>query len=100
MPTKHLLAAACCAVLISAVPCSGDQSLLGIALKPDPPFAIDGDLGEWNNVPNPIAFTKAEQVVWGPGTWESSEDLSGTAHIAWRQEHLFVAVSVVDDVVS
>ena len=43
--------------------------------KPDPPIAIDGDLGDWATVPN----------AWTLGA-------EATVHAAWREECLFVAV--------
>ena len=70
---------------------------LGIPLKPDPPPAIDGDLGEWSGVPNPHHLNRKEQVVWGEGRWTSPDDLRGTVWLAWRNEHLFLAVDVHDD---
>ena len=70
---------------------------VGVPLKPDPPFAVDGNLSDWAAVPNAFSLTRPEQVVWGRNAWESPQDLSGTVHIAWRQEYLFVAADVVDD---
>ena len=87
-------AALCCVTL------GAEETVFGVPLKPDPPFAIDGDLGDWGAVPNAMTLGEAAQVVWGPGTWTSPQDLSGTVRIAWRHDHLFVAVEVVDDAVS
>jgi hypothetical protein len=75
------------------------QELLGIPLKPDPPIAIDGELGDWKAVPNAITLSDAAQVVWGAGMWKGTTDLSGIVHIAWRQEYLFVAANVTDDLI-
>jgi hypothetical protein len=75
------------------------QDLLGIPLKPDPPIAVDGDLGDWKAVPNAITLRDADQVVWGAGMWNDAADLSGTVHLAWRQEYLFVAADVTDDII-
>ncbi len=72
----------------------------GIPLKPDPPFAVDGDLGDWAAVPCAISVSAPKQVVWGSGAWTSPQDLSGTVRLAWREESLFVAADVVDDIVS
>ena len=76
---------------------SSAEEVRGIPLKPDPPISVDGDLGEWAGMPNAMAVDRAEQVVWGRGTWTSVEDLSGTVRLAWRQEYLFVAAEVTDD---
>ncbi len=70
---------------------------IGIPLKPDPPIAVDGDLGDWEGVPNSHAFDTPEQAVWGANSWTGLEDLHGTVRLAWRQEYLFIAAEVVDD---
>ena len=80
-----------------AVFATADTSYPGIALKPDPPISVDGDLGEWRVVPNPVTMDSPEQVVFGRSAWESPSDLSAAAWLAWRQEALFVAVDVADD---
>lgn len=76
---------------------AGDEPVSAIPLKPDPPFAIDGNLGDWADVPGAIEVRSPEQVVWGSGAWTGPEDLGGTVRLAWRQEFLFVAVEVTDD---
>ncbi len=78
-------------------PGSAASVLRGIPLKPDPPFAVDGDLSDWADVPNVLVLDRPEQVVWGRGAWQSPADLSGKVQLAWRREHLFLAVSVTDD---
>ncbi|MDQ1255751.1 MAG: Carb-bd dom fam9 protein, partial [Candidatus Hydrogenedentes bacterium] len=88
------------AALVSSASFAEPDIVFGIPLKPDPPIAVDGSLGDWVNVPNVIALTDAAQAVWGSGAWRSNEDLSGTARLAWRLEHLYIAVDVVDDVLS
>ena len=37
----------------------------GIPLKPDPPIAVDGDLGDWSGVLNAIEINQPAQVVEG-----------------------------------
>ncbi|MCC6697254.1 MAG: hypothetical protein IT365_16620, partial [Candidatus Hydrogenedentes bacterium] len=74
-----------------------DADTLGIPLKPDPPFAIDGELGDWSAVPNALAISTPEQVVWGSGSWTTAADLSGVVRFAWRNEYFFVAAEVTDD---
>ncbi|NOX57050.1 MAG: hypothetical protein GXP27_21950, partial [Planctomycetes bacterium] len=66
-----------CFVVLSARASAGEQSVRGIPLKPDPPFAIDGDLSDWSDVPCAHAITRADQVVWGRGAWTGPADLSG-----------------------
>lgn len=76
---------------------AADEALNGVPLKPDPPFAIDGDLGDWADVPVVYAIKRADQVVWGRGAWTAASDLSGTVRLAWRHDNLFVAANVTDD---
>ncbi len=70
----------------------------GIPLKPDPPISVDGDLGDWANVPNSLEINRAAQVVLGADDWSGPQDMSGVVQLAWRQEHLFVAARVTDDI--
>ena len=89
------------ALLLSVSPfATSSAETLGIPLKPDPPIAVDGNLGDWTGVPNAVDINQPEQAVWGAGAWRSTDDMSGTVHLAWRQEYLFVAAEVVDDVVA
>jgi hypothetical protein len=88
-------------ILICAVSCfyaHGEaEKVWGIPLKPDPPFAVDGDLSDWAAVPNAMSLNQAEQVVWGRNSWQSPQDLSGIVRMAWREDHLFLAADVTDD---
>lgn len=86
--------------VVAAGAAMADEPPRGIPLKPDPPFAIDGELGDWAAVPFSLAFQDAAQVVWGRSAWESGADLSGTARLAWRSEHLYLAATVTDDALS
>ncbi|HIQ21887.1 MAG TPA: hypothetical protein EYH34_11730 [Planctomycetes bacterium] len=76
---------------------AADEAVKGIPLKPDPPFAIDGDLSDWSDVPGAMTLDRAEQVVWGRGAWTGPADLNGTVWLAWRRDHLFLAADVTDD---
>ena len=91
-----ILAAAVCmaGVVLGA---ESEDKPVGVPLKPDPPFAVDGDLGDWSSVPLAMPVAAAEQVVWGKGAWRSAQDFSGTVRLAWRHDHLFVAAAVTDD---
>jgi len=88
------------AVSIPRTAMAADVTPAGIPQRPDPPFAIDGDLADWASVPNTLTFTNQDQVVWGASAWKAVEDLSATALIAWRAEHLYVAAAVGDDVLA
>lgn len=72
----------------------------GIPFKPDPPIAIDGDLGDWRTVPNALTLDDAAHVTYGAGAWTNTDDLSGTVRLAWRTECLFIAADVTDEAVS
>ncbi|MHC4123682.1 MAG: sugar-binding protein, partial [Planctomycetota bacterium] len=87
-------------VCSSVSPCYGQTAInnpFGIAFKPDPPFDIDGDLSEWNQVPNAQELTSVEHVIYGKDMWESCDDLSAKVWLAWRDAHLYLAVDVKDD---
>jgi hypothetical protein len=75
---------------------AGDAPL-AIPLKPDPPIAVDGDVGDWRSVPGKIALNAREQVVFGAPQWSGPADLSGTVSLSWREEALYIAADIVDD---
>ncbi len=72
--------------------------IIKIPYRPDPPISIDGNLQEWATVPLARQFTSKEQVVFQPDKWRGPQDLSGTVRMAWREEGLYIAVQVNDDV--
>lgn len=78
---------------------SAPPETVGIPLKPDPPIAVDGNLGDWERVPNARGISAPEQAVWGANSWTGPADLQGTVRLAWRQEYLFIAAEVVDDTI-
>jgi len=55
-----------------------------IPFKPDPPPAIDGDLGEWSNNTPTFTLDRADQSVAGEKGWKSKDDLSARVWLAWR----------------
>jgi hypothetical protein len=71
---------------------------LAIPLKPDPPLTIDGDLSDWTTVPDAITLNTKQHVTVGGANWKGADDLSATVHLAWRQETLYVAADVTDNV--
>ena len=66
----------------------------------DPPLVVDGDLADWENVPNPIELKDKAHVTAGPETWKGPQDLSATLKLAWRQTGLFISAVVTDDVLA
>ena len=62
----------------------------------DPPITVDGDLDDWDNVPNPIILNRNEQVTYMPETWTGPADLSGTIRLCWRSGFC-IAAEVTDD---
>jgi hypothetical protein len=70
---------------------------VGIPLKPDPPFSIDGQLGDWSKVPGGWNLIGASHVTGGALKWKGNDDLSANIKLAWRPQYLYVAVDVTDD---
>lgn len=73
------------------------EPMVGIPFKPDPPFALDGELDDWRGVPGMMLLERREQVTWGASRWESGADLSAKGWLAWRQDMLYLAADVADD---
>jgi hypothetical protein len=70
---------------------------LAIPYKPDPPVSMDGILNEWAKVPV-YQLNREEQVIYGKDKWGSTNDLSAKVWLAWREECLYIAADVRDDV--
>jgi len=86
-------------VLISAIAAHGQSAKsIAIPLKPDPPLTIDGRLEDWNDVPGTISLNTQEHATYSGANWKGPQDLSAQVQLAWRQEALFVAVKVTDNV--
>jgi len=77
-----------------------DELLYVIPLKPDPPFTVDGDLADWQGVPNPFNLNDKAHVTWGSEVWKGPSDLSAKGWIAYRAGTLYLAVEVTDDVIA
>ena len=82
-----------------ATPLLAQKAVPVIALKPDPPIAVDGNLEEWASVPGAIVVNAAAHVTFNASSWKDANDLSAVAHLAWRSEGLYLAVDVTDDLV-
>jgi hypothetical protein len=67
-----------------------------IPLRPDPAFALDGDLSDWAEIGNGFTIDHKEQVHHGPDTWKNPDDLSADVKLAWRSEGLYLAAQVTD----
>lgn len=70
---------------------------IGIPLKPDPPFALDGRLEDWAGVPGAQTLDRPEHATWGGSHWKSPSDLSAKVALAWRPDLLYLAAEVTDD---
>ena len=86
--TALLLAAAC--------PAAGTEFHV-IPYDVDPPIQVDGDLGDWAQVPNAIELNDTRQATWGRAEHKGLDDLSGVVRIAWRPAGLAFAADVIDD---
>ncbi len=96
---KHTLALCVAAAFICVLVAfaGADDLSYVIPQKPDPPIAVDGDLGEWVEVPNPIRIERQENATYKAAMWDGPADLSATGHMAWRHEGLFLALEITDD---
>lgn len=77
--------------------CAASGDLRGIPLKPDPPPAMDGQLGEWSSIPGVWKLETADSATYNKKAWTSPTDLSAQVWFAWRQENLCVAANISDD---
>lgn len=66
-----------------------------VAVRAENPATIDGDLGEWADVP-PFAADSARQILRGAALWRGPETDSFTLQIMWDDEALYVAAVVRD----
>lgn len=76
------------------------ESCTGIPVKQDPPIMIDGELGDWKDVPLAFKFDNAAQISGNKRpdiVWKGTNDLSGTAKICWDNFGIFVIAVVKDD---
>ena len=87
---------ACCLSLLVVTAWSQEHHV--IVQRPDPAFALDGDLSDWREIGNPIVLDKKTQVHHGINRWKNAQDLSGIVHLAWRPEGLYLAADVTDSV--
>jgi hypothetical protein len=62
-------------------------------------ITIDGNLQDWPDTPD-FMLDSQEQVVYtaAPKSWNGPEDLSVRAWVGWREEGLYFAFDVKDDV--
>ena len=66
----------------------------------DPPIVIDGDLADWENVPNAFELKNRANVTLGTAAWNGREDLSGKIRLTWHRTGICIAAEVTDDIVS
>ena len=74
-----------------------------IPFNVDPPIQVDGNLDDWQDVPNSIHLANAAHVTWfkeaKSKVWQGPQDLSATVRLAWRHDGIFVSADVTDDIV-
>jgi hypothetical protein len=83
--------------LLLAFPLWAADPLLVVPLKPDPPFTIDGDLADWDSVPNQFVLDDRAHCTYSPDVWKNADDLSARGRMAWRAGALYLGVEVNDD---
>lgn len=92
---RHAAAVVFCCLLGSSLLAAPPE--LGIPLKADPPFALDGRLKDWAGVPGAQILDRVEHVTWGGAQWKSPSDLRAKVALAWRPDLLYLSAEVTDD---
>jgi hypothetical protein len=65
------------------------------------PYAIDGDLSDWNlDTMIPAVLDVEGQLFVGQDSWDGPEDCSGEFYLLWDDENIYIAVVVKDDKLS
>jgi len=77
----------------SATPPLRPNGALLVARRWAAPPTLDGDLGEWPELPG-----RADQIAYRPENWSGVADLSARFALGWDDAGLFVAADVTDDV--
>jgi len=87
---------------------SSSLRVLGAARAPKP-ITADGDLSDWEGLPAidfPNIFWEQGLPSWlrnkysKPIAWKGPNDLSARMHVAWDEDHLYLAFVVRDDVLN
>ena len=55
---------------------------------------LDGDWSEWKDTTREYP---ANNVTFGKSSWTNDDDLSGSFHVGWDNNYLYIAVKVRDD---
>ncbi len=97
--TRSILPAIIALLVATIAGAHAEMPLYGVPFDIDPPIQIDGDLADWDSVPNPIVMDAAENVTYRKRAWGGPSDLSGTVRLAWRADGLLLAAEVVDQTV-
>ncbi|MBN2301524.1 MAG: hypothetical protein JXN60_03305, partial [Lentisphaerae bacterium] len=58
---------------------------------------IDGNLSEWTGI-SKAEINSADQIVYGPESWNGPSDMSGTMQASWDEQYLYLAMDVTDDI--
>lgn len=76
-----------------------EESGIIIPQKPDPPFALDGDLSDWQRVPNKISLGTKAFVTFNPERWDGAKDLSADVQFAWREGVIYISANISDNLI-
>ena len=71
---------------------SVESEVAAVALATPP--AIDGDLGEWADVP----VYGSSFLVYSNDAWDGTEDVTAQWRLGWDSNNLYVGAQVIDDV--
>ncbi len=65
------------------------------------PYAIDGDLSDWNlGAMTPAVLDTEEQLYSGQTTWDDPRDSSGEFYLLWDDVNIYIAVVMKDEKLS
>jgi hypothetical protein len=102
MKVRGILFVSCLTFVAVGVARADDEarSVYVIPYVEDSRITVDGSLEDWANVPNRIDVTREDRVTYKKEFWSELSDLSGTIHLAWNIQGIFLAADVTDDILS
>ena len=69
----------------------------GVCVKNAPRITVDGELGEWGNIPAMTLSGSSNAIETASAKWSGPDDLSATCRVAMDPEYLYLAFAVKDN---